>query len=350
MGFSDHQMRALSRSVPKQYVRSRVREGKELSYVEGWYVLAQANRIFGFDGWDRETDGDQVHHGPRGPWHGSRRSIRLAFASRSIPTAGPSSAMGMAPAKPWTVRWRGARPGAQGGRNRRHQTRFGNLRKGVWPGALCRSQAVSRRGRATAKNGTRLQIIAPAGGRPGRRTTRSFRHRRARAGRGRSHPATDPLQACGLASLSPPTAAALTAVRQSIDKSALPLNGAAPDSRQGAPALVASQPCLLCSATPSDAHHVRFAQPRAMGRKVGDDFTVPLCRSHHRELHDSGNEAAWWHDMGIDPLEIAGELWNESHPVRVNGVPNGRRDCGRRTRMLRRRSTACGNIEKFGIP
>ena len=55
MGFSDRQMRALSRSVPKQHVRSRVREGKELSYVEGWYVLAQANRIFGFDGWDRET-------------------------------------------------------------------------------------------------------------------------------------------------------------------------------------------------------------------------------------------------------------------------------------------------------
>ena len=55
MGFSDHQMRALSRSVPKQHVRIRVREGKELSYVEGWYVLAQANRIFGFDGWDRET-------------------------------------------------------------------------------------------------------------------------------------------------------------------------------------------------------------------------------------------------------------------------------------------------------
>ena len=55
MGFSDHQTRALSRSVPAKHVRSRFREGRELSYVEGWYVLAQANRIFGFDGWDRET-------------------------------------------------------------------------------------------------------------------------------------------------------------------------------------------------------------------------------------------------------------------------------------------------------
>jgi hypothetical protein len=75
---------------------------------------------------------------------------------------------------------------------------------------------------------------------------------------------------------------------------------------------VAAQPCLLCSATPSDAHHIGFAQPRALGRKVGDEFTVPLCRAHHRELHHSGNEAAWWHDMGIDPLEIAKELWAES--------------------------------------
>ena len=79
---------------------------------------------------------------------------------------------------------------------------------------------------------------------------------------------------------------------------------------------VASQPCLLCSAIPSDAHHVRFAQPRAMGRKVGDEFTVPLCRAHHRELHHSGNEAAWWHDMGIDPIDIAQQLWAESAMTR----------------------------------
>ena len=70
---------------------------------------------------------------------------------------------------------------------------------------------------------------------------------------------------------------------------------------------VASQPCVLCSTRPSDAHHLRFAQPRAMGRKVSDEFTVPLCRTHHRELHHGGNEAAWWHDMGIDPLAIARE-------------------------------------------
>jgi len=75
---------------------------------------------------------------------------------------------------------------------------------------------------------------------------------------------------------------------------------------------VGQQPCLLCSRTPSDAHHLKFAQPRALGRKVSDEFTVPLCRIHHRQLHESGNEVAWWMDMGIDPLPIAQGLWEES--------------------------------------
>jgi hypothetical protein len=74
---------------------------------------------------------------------------------------------------------------------------------------------------------------------------------------------------------------------------------------------VASQPCLVCSRTPSDPHHLRFAEPRALGCKVSDEFTVPLCRTHHRALHDSGDERAFWHNSGIDPLPIARGLWNE---------------------------------------
>ena len=55
MGFSDRQIRALQRSVASPDIRTRVSDGKELSYVKGWFAIAQANRIFGFDGWDRET-------------------------------------------------------------------------------------------------------------------------------------------------------------------------------------------------------------------------------------------------------------------------------------------------------
>ena len=63
---------------------------------------------------------------------------------------------------------------------------------------------------------------------------------------------------------------------------------------------VAKQSCLICGRQPSDAHHLRFAQPRALGRKVSDEFTVPLCRGHHREVHRRGDEAAWWKDVGVD--------------------------------------------------
>ena len=75
---------------------------------------------------------------------------------------------------------------------------------------------------------------------------------------------------------------------------------------------VATQPCIICGRAPSEAHHIRFAQPRALGRKVSDEYTVPVCRLHHRELHDYGDEASWWAAVSIDPLPIALELWRRS--------------------------------------
>jgi hypothetical protein len=76
---------------------------------------------------------------------------------------------------------------------------------------------------------------------------------------------------------------------------------------------VASQPCLVCGRSPSDAHHIKFAEPRAMGRKVSDRFTVPICRLHHREIHRGGNEHAWWRSKEIEPLAIAAALWEKTH-------------------------------------
>jgi hypothetical protein len=78
---------------------------------------------------------------------------------------------------------------------------------------------------------------------------------------------------------------------------------------------VAQQPCLICGRQPCDAHHLRFTQSRALGRKVSDEFTVPLCRGHHREVHRHGDEAAWWSNAGIDPTKTARELWLTSHPL-----------------------------------
>jgi hypothetical protein len=78
---------------------------------------------------------------------------------------------------------------------------------------------------------------------------------------------------------------------------------------------VARQPCLICGRRPADAHHLRFAQSLALGRKVSDEFTVPLCRGHHREVHRCGDEAAWWKKIGVDPSAAARVLWLKTHPL-----------------------------------
>jgi ERF superfamily len=84
---------------------------------------------------------------------------------------------------------------------------------------------------------------------------------------------------------------------------------------------VSAQPCLICGRRPSDAHHLRFAQPRALGRRVSDEYAVPLCRSHHRALHRCGDEAAWWETNKADPLVVARELWQRT---RLDGPRGGR--------------------------
>jgi ERF superfamily len=78
---------------------------------------------------------------------------------------------------------------------------------------------------------------------------------------------------------------------------------------------VAKQACLICGRRPTDPHHLRFAQHRALGRKVSDEFTVPLCRGHHREAHRSSDEAGWWKKNGVNPTATARALWLETHPL-----------------------------------
>jgi len=75
---------------------------------------------------------------------------------------------------------------------------------------------------------------------------------------------------------------------------------------------VASQPCVICGRSPSHAHHVRYAQRRGLGIKVSDVFTVPLCATHHQQLHNTTKEREWWQARKIDPLVIASTLWRES--------------------------------------
>ena len=55
MGFSAKQLQALRRQPNRSCIRTREAHGRELTYLEGWYAISEANRIFGFDGWSRET-------------------------------------------------------------------------------------------------------------------------------------------------------------------------------------------------------------------------------------------------------------------------------------------------------
>ena len=107
----------------------------------------------------------------------------------------------------------------------------------------------------------------------------------------------------------PPTDLQADAAPAKIDKSQLTFGETRRLRDKAHLKFVASQPCLVCGRSPTDAHHLRFAQPRAMGRKASDEFTVPLCRTHHRDNHSFGDEVAWWERRAIDPLATSRMLW-----------------------------------------
>lgn len=301
MAFSERQTRALGRSIPTAAIRTRMISGKELSFIEGWYALDRANRIFGFDGWDRETVETKCLQA---------REARGVFAAVYLAKVRV------------TVRFPGGSVVREGhGTGEAQGDSIGEVHDRALKAA---ETDATKRALVTFGKAFGLALHAGKGGRavsskeqPLDVTTDRFD----RSEPSRSHDQVAPAhgdtpdthraqEKASTPSRRPPSDS------PRIDKSVLALPEINRIRDKEHLRYVASQPCLLCSATPSDAHHIRFAQPRAMGRKVGDDFTVPLCRNHHRALHQSGNESAWWHAMGVEPLEIARDLWEESHYTR----------------------------------
>jgi len=101
--------------------------------------------------------------------------------------------------------------------------------------------------------------------------------------------------------------------RPKIDKSVLTISEPKRHRSKEHLRFVAEQPCLICGGSPSHAHHIRYAQPRGLGLKVSDEFTVPLCAIHHSENHTTGDERRWWEKHNLDPLPVARRLWQKSH-------------------------------------
>ena len=315
MGFSAKQLTALRRDLNARQVRTRQANGREFSYLEGWYVISEANRIFGFDGWSRETLETRcvLARENRGNFlaiYIARVRITVHAHGAAVVREGHGSGEG-----------RGTSPGET------HDTAVKAAETDATKRALATfgkpfGLELYRNGRATAaEKPSPAQPQRQAEDRTGFHpddTTPIPRPSRY-YGRRQSPPVSDHLagerRQLSKRPAAPPLAPAAPEPSPGrIDKSALTIAEPKRIRDRAHLGFVASQPCLICGRQPSDPHHLRFAQPRAIGMKVSDEFTVPLCRGHHRHLHQAGNEVAWWEHQKIDALKVARDLWEQNHP------------------------------------
>jgi hypothetical protein len=324
MGFSAKQLQALRRPPGRSHIRTREAHGRELTYLEGWYAISEANRIFGFDGWSRETLESRcvLARESRGTFLAVylarvRVTVQADGATIIREGHGTGEGRGTSPGEVHDIALKAAETDA----TKRALATFGKpfgleLYRGGKASVVQKplpAPPVAMPVPADARTGFHPDDTTPIP-RPsryyGRRQNQIAEHFRSeRRQVGRTTPAAPPLAPGAPALLPGP-----------IDKSALTI--AEPKRLRDKVHLkfVASQPCLVCGRQPSDPHHLRFAQPRALGMKVSDEFTVPLCRGHHRQLHQAGNEQAWWKGLNINALDTAKELWGRTHPNSVQAT------------------------------
>ena len=317
MGFTAKQLLALKRSLNGRQIRTREAHGRELSYIEGWFAISEANRIFGFDGWSRETVESRCvlareNRGTFTAIYIAKVRITVQADGSTIVREGHGSGegRGTSPGEVHDIALKAAETDA----TKRAFATFGR------PFGL---ELYRQRPPAAQETNLKSPILPPTrlGFHPDDTTPipRPSRYHgwrkdpKIETGR---PPSAKPAQGA------PPLAPEILPASGKIDKSALALPE--PKRRRDKSHLqfVASQPCIVCGRHPSDPHHLRFAQPRALGVKVSDEFTVPLCRGHHRQLHQAGNEVAWWHKFKIDALRVARQFWEQTHP-NEGGVVTG---------------------------
>jgi len=313
MGFSAKQVQALRRNLDHRHVRTREAHGRELSYIEGWYAITEANRIFGFDGWNRETVESRCVLARE-----NRGTFVAVYIARARITVHADGAIIIREGH-GTGEGRGTSPGevhdialkaAETDATKRALTTFGKpFGLALYGNGKTVSSAKTLAPEPKPVDPGHQVSLAPDDTTPIPRPSRYYGRPQDLVTRDRANLRKLGVQASADTSVVPP-APDLFPVR--IDKSVLTI--AEPKRLRDKAHLrfVASQPCLVCGRQPADPHHLRFAQPRALGLKVSDEFTVPLCRGHHRQVHQTGNEAAWWEDLDINALEIAKGLWEQS--------------------------------------
>ncbi len=370
MPFAEKQIRQLGGKLLERHVRTREERGITLSYIEGWHAITEANRIFGFDGWDRETLATEcVWQDARSALKACAYTARVRIRVRAGETVAyrDGSGVGHGTAATMGEAHESALKEAETDATKRALTTFGNLfGLALYDKKQTGMRRTPRRRRAKEDPATNSWVLYGSGGAPlsTHDDPRAFCLALKDAIRGataevtlseiwernssllenlrgampalttaKGHHYADLLAqyyerqrhqfkaasaAQGTEEVSVPDSSSAQAIPETIvDKSELTIGVPKRIRDEDHLRFVASQACLICGRKPAHAHHLRFAQPRSMGSKVSDEWTVPLCFLHHRALHDVGSEEAWWSEKGIDPKHEATKLWEEVHQPNV---------------------------------
>ena len=365
MALTETQTKSLTAKLTRRYVKVRESSGASVSYVEGWHAIAEANRIFGFDSWDRQTLSPRCHwahlqYGETLCFYSTK--VRITVRAGETVTVREGIGTGFGRAQQPELAHDIALKAAETDATKRALATFGN------PFGLAlydrdQTQVTKARVRVATDNKVSLQqadlVLTDGEGKEVRfsdpeafvEATRreiarmnsteslyAFWSRNSAAfGKLRLNTEHGESAACQLADALKERARQVGQPQQSISNSATDAQTSASEQTTGSflipkekrmrdpahLAFVASQPCLICGRRPAQAHHLRFAQPRAMAMKVSDEFTVPVCNTHHDQLHRTGDERAFWARHGFrDPLKYAARLWEASRNQRNDATGN----------------------------
>lgn len=354
MAFNEAQLKCLEAKLDAKHVKTRQVQETTLTYLEGWHVIAEANRIFGFDGWDRRTlTLNCVWSGRTDKGYLAAYSAKVRVRVRAGADHVVREGWGSGEARAATTgeAHEMALKTAETDATKRALATFGN------PFGLAlydRELNGVRNRKALAPELPSSLTLLTASGEP-QQTCDSAEHFLVELREAMSktasiealfavweqnldsvrlinkhlrstlrkdisaHDLVAHLRSCAVALAVPQenTAEADTPLAKSkVDKSALAISEPKRVRSKEHLRFVASHPCVICGRQPSHAHHLRHAQSRGVSLKVSDEFTVPLCAIHHNEVHRVGPEERWWRERKVEPLGIARSLWQQT--VRSN--------------------------------
>jgi Rad52/22 family double-strand break repair protein len=271
MGFSARQTIALRRNLDHRQVRTREIHGRELSYIEGWYAISEANRIFGFDGWSRETIEPKcvLTRENRGTFLAVyiarvRITVHADGATVIREGHGTGEGRGTSPGEVHDIALKAAETDATKRALATFGKPFGLALYGS--GKTAPSPKISAPEPKLVDQGQHQVSLPSDNTTPIPRPSRYYGRRQDLVTRdlaqGKRQLAVQPSVDTSIV----PASGEL--LPGQIDKSALTIGEPKRLRDTDHLRFVASQPCVVCGRQPSDPHHLRFAQPRALGLKV----------------------------------------------------------------------------------